>query len=71
MEHMRPHSATLSQTGLTDLFQAAAGVSSPQVRSIDPTCAKMLSFSQNTAGGMFAESQELGCAFVLDASSRG
>jgi hypothetical protein len=44
------------------MFRGSA-ISSPLVnKPLDATCAKMLNFSQNTASGMFAESQELGYA---------
>ena len=67
MENLRPHSALQAPTGLTDLFKAGVGFGhardSPATLAEAP-CAKELNFSQNTAGGMFAESQELGCGFM-------
>lgn len=54
------------------MFQVGVGVSnardSPATLG-DAACAKMLFASQNTAGGMFAESQELGC--VLSQATTG
>jgi hypothetical protein len=52
--------------GLTEMFKET-GINSPHpCKNVDNSCAKMLNFSQSTVGGgLFAESQELGCAECL------
>ena len=63
MEGDQPQvAAPPSRCGLTELFKET-GINSPHPgKGVDTSCAKTLNFSQNTVGGFFAESQELGCA---------
>ena len=66
--------------GLTEMFRETN--LSPQHKPVDTSCAKALTFSQgtamkshnmsqNTVGGFFAESQELGYAAACPGSMHG
>lgn len=56
-----------SRCGLTELFRET-GINSPHPgKCVDTSCAKTLNFSQNTVGGFYAESQELGYAMLQTA----
>lgn len=56
-----------SRCGLTQLFAEATvtDLNSQAGKGVDTSCAKALHFSQSSIGGMFAQSQELGCAPAL------